>query len=90
MEQKKKEKELAKELKIENKKQEEVRKQWHIFMHSRKELEEMERREKQEKEKEKVDAVKRRLAFEEKERKECYKPWVLVLWSCDIIVIYNK
>ena len=70
MEQKKKEKELTKELKIEKKKQEEVRKQWCIFMHSRKELKEMERREKWEKEKEKVDAVKRRLAFEEKERKE--------------------
>ena len=39
-------------------------------MHSTKELAKMERKEKQAKEQEKVNAVKRRLQFEEKERKE--------------------
>ena len=39
-------------------------------MHSTKEMAKMERREKQTKEQEKVDAVKRRLQFEEKERRE--------------------
>ena len=51
-------------------KQEEMRHQWQVFMHSTKELAKMKRKEKQAKEQEKVNAIKRRLQFEEKETKE--------------------
>ena len=64
-EKKRRECELALELQKEKEMQEEIRHQWRVFMHSNDELKEMEARERQKKEKEKVDAVKRKLQFEQ-------------------------
>ena len=65
---KKLEEEQLRQLREEKAMQEEVQHQWRIFMHSRKELAEMERREKEKKARQEVDAVKRRLVFEKEER----------------------
>ena len=73
MKKKQRECQLAKELKNEKQKQAEFRPQWRVFMHSCTELVEMEAREKQQKEKEKVDAVKRKLQFEQTQREEVKK-----------------
>ena len=74
-ERKRQEAEALQKLREEKAKEEEVCMQWRIFMHSRAELAEMERREKIEEEKKKVDTVKRRLEFkkdkaEKKEKEE--------------------
>ena len=61
---------MALELQKEKGKQEEIRHQWRVFMHSNDELKEMEARERQKKEKDKVNAVKRKLQFEQLQREE--------------------
>ena len=69
-EKKRREHELALELQKEKGKQEEIRHQWGVFMHLNDELKEMQARERLKKEKDEVDAVKRKLQFEQSQREE--------------------
>ena len=66
-EKKKQEEDALRKLREEKEKQAKIRHQWRIFMHSRKELAEMEKQEKARKE---VEAMKRKLIFEKEEKEK--------------------